>query len=287
MDPLFRTKIPMDNGEMVTDSPEQTNVENENLGLAVKPAKHAQGLMAELRRAQQDLLKIERLSLLMQLSDRLNYELRTPLATLRVSSYVLRKGLQTSDPRVLSALERIDASVVRCDRIMDELLDFTQITEINPEPTVLDVWLAGVLAERTLSSRVALNRKFGLPATKVSFDRDRLGRAVINIIDNACQAMLGQGDEDSPARDCVLAVRTGEFDGRIEIIVADNGPGISQDVMPRIFEPLFSTRGVGVGLGLSAVEHIMEQHGGGIEIETEEGCGTRVCLWLPHGRPIR
>ena len=277
----------MDGGEMVTDSPEQTNAENENLDLAVKLSQHAQGLMAGRRPDQRDLRRNERLSLLMQLSERLNYELRTPLATLRVSSYVLRQGLQTSDPRVLLALERIDASAARCDRIMDELLDFTNITEIDPEPTNLDAWLAGVLAERELSSCVALNRKFGLPATKVSFDRDRLGRAVINIIDNACQAMLGEGDEDSPTRDCVLAVRTGEFDGRVEIIVADNGPGISHDVMPRILKPLFSTKDVGVGLGLSVVEHIMEQHGGGIEIESEEGHGTRVCLWLPHGRPIR
>ena len=93
--------------------------------------------------------------------------------------------------------------------------------------------------------------------------------------------------EDSPARDRVLTVRTGESYGRVEIIVEDNGPGISHDVMPRILEPLFSTRGVGVGLGLSVVEHIMKRHGGGIEIESEEGRGTRVCRWLPHGCPIR
>jgi signal transduction histidine kinase len=170
---------------------------------------------------------------------------------------------------------------------MDETLDFTNITEIDPEPTALDAWLAGLLAERELPSRVALNRKFGLPAVTVPFDRDRMGRAVVNVINNACQAMLGEGDEDSSTHDCVLAVRTGEFDGRVEIIIADNGPGISSDVMPRILEPLFSTRGVGIGLGLSVVEHIMEQHGGGIEIESEEGCGTRVCLWLPHRRPNR
>ena len=277
----------MDGGEMVSDSPGQANAENGNLGLAVKLTQHAQGLMAGLRPDRRDLRRNQRLSLLMQLSERLNYELRAPLATLRVSSYVLRKGLQTSDPRVLLALERIEASAARCDRVMDELLDFTRITEIDPEPTALDAWLAGVLAERTLSSRVALNCKFGLPATKVRFDRDRLGRAVINIIDNACQAMLGEGDEDSPERDCLLTVRTGESYGRVEIIVEDNGPGISHDVMPRILEPLFSTRGVGVGLGLSVVEHIMKRHGGGIEIESEEGRGTRVCLWLPHGCPIR
>lgn len=248
--------------------------------------RHVQGPMADLLSDRQNLRRNKRLSPLMQLSERLNYELREPLGILRVSSYVLRKGLHTSDPRALLALERIDASAARCDRILDELLDFSNITEINPEPTALDAWLAGVLAQRELSSRVALNRKFSLLATKVPLDRNRMARAVISIIDNACQAMLGKTDEDSPARDNVLAVRTGEFDGRVEIIIADNGPGISHDVMPRILEPLFSTRGVGIGLGLSMVERIMKLHGGGLEIESEEGRGTRVCLWLPHGRSI-
>ncbi|MCH8997656.1 MAG: ATP-binding protein, partial [Proteobacteria bacterium] len=68
---------------------------------------------------------------------------------------------------------------------------------------------------------------------------------------------------------------------RIEIVIEDNGPGIPADVLPRIFEPLYSTRGFGMGLGLPVARQIMELHGGGIEIETEEGCGTRVCLWLP------
>ena len=63
----------------------------------------------------------------------------------------------------------------------------------------------------------------------------------------------------------------------------DYGPGIPPDILPKIFEPMFSTKSFGVGLGLPVVKQIMEQHGGGIEIESEEGRGTWVCLWLPHG----
>ncbi|MCH8999575.1 MAG: ATP-binding protein, partial [Proteobacteria bacterium] len=108
----------------------------------------------------------------------------------------------------------------------------------------------------------------------------RSRRAVINVFDNACQAMRGEGDAETQSAERLLTVRTRERDGRIEVLIEDRGPGIPPDVYERIFEPLYSTKGFGVGLGLPVVKQIMEQHGGGIEIETEEGRGTRVCLWL-------
>jgi signal transduction histidine kinase len=131
-----------------------------------------------------------------------------------------------------------------------------------------------------LPSGIALRHDFGLGEVTVSLDHDRFRRAIINVFDNACQAMIGEGREDTGSLEHTLTVRTQEHDGRNEVIFEDTGPGIPPDVYERIFEPLFSTKGFGVGLGLSVVKKIMEQHGGGIEIETEEGRGTRVCLWL-------
>ncbi len=71
------------------------------------------------------------------------------------------------------------------------------------------------------------------------------------------------------------------------MIVEDSGPGIPGDLRTQIFEPLFSTKGFGVGLGLPVVKQIMEQHQGGIDIESENGQGTRVCLWLPCDHSTR
>ena len=116
----------------------------------------------------------------------------------------------------------------------------------------------------------------------VPLDKDRFRRAIINVFDNACQAMIGEGTEDAGTNDLALTVRTQKHDDRVEVIFEDTGPGISPDVYENIFEPLFSTKGFGVGLGLPVVKQIMEQHGGGIEIESEKGRGTRVCLWLPN-----
>ncbi len=99
--------------------------------------------------------------------------------------------------------------------------------------------------------------------------------------------MIGEGREDTGSLEHTLTVRTQEHDGRVEVIFEDTGPGIPPDVYERIFEPLYSTKGFGIGLGLPVVKQIMEQHGGGIEIESEEGRGTRVYLWLPHSQPTQ
>ena len=209
-----------------------------------------------------------------------SHELRNPLGVIRASAFILRRGLNPDAPRAARALERVERSVIRCDRIIDELLDITRISELEPEPTALDDWLDGVLEEQALPAGVALHRDFGLPGTAVPFDRDRFRRAVITVFDNACQAMLGEHVAEAVPGEQVLTVRTQARDGRVEVIFEDQGAGIPAEVYERIFEPLYSTKGFGVGLGLPVVKQIMEQHGGGIEVETEQGRGTTVRLWL-------
>ena len=224
----------------------------------------------------------ERLATLGQLTATVSHELRNPLGVIRTSAFIIKEGRTDTNPRVPRALERIERSVVRCDRIIDELLDFTRISGLEPEPTPIDAWLDATLKEQALPAGITLRRDFGLAGTTVPFDHDRFRRAIINVFDNACQAMTGEVDpEATDADDAVLSVRTRRKNGRVEVIFEDRGPGIPADVLPKIFEPLFSTKGFGVGLGLPVVKQIMEQHGGGIEIETAEGHGTKVCLWLP------
>jgi len=214
-----------------------------------------------------------------------SHELRNPLGVIRTSAFILRGGIKEEVPRARRALERIERSVIRCDRIIDELLDFTRIRDLEPEATAINVWLGDLLDEQPLPEGVKLCREFGAPDASVSFDHDRFRRAVINVFENACQAITGKGDERAGLGEGVLTVTTRKTDGRVEVVFEDNGPGIGPDVLPRIFEPLFSTKGFGVGLGLPVVKQIMEQHGGGIEVETAEGRGTRIVLRLPTRRP--
>ncbi len=241
---------------------------------------------AELRAAQANLLRQECLATLGQLTATVSHELRNPLGVIQTSTCVVRDHLNDCDPRVGRSLERIERSVIRCDRIIEELLDYTRIQQLEPEPTPIDTWLEGVLEEQTLHTDITLRRELGLAGVKVFLDHDRFRRAVINVFDNACQAMVGDGNGKIEEGVQILTIQTGKSNGRIEVVFEDNGPGIPPDVLPKIFEPMFSTKVFGVGLGLPVAKQIMEQHGGGIEIDSGQGRGTRTCLWLPSDRAV-
>ena len=238
--------------------------------------------ITERKRLEGEVLRQERLATLGRLTATVSHELRNPLGVIRTSAFIAKGGRTDANPRVQRALERIERSVVRCDRIIDELLDFTRIAELEPEPIALDSWLDSTLSEQALPGEIELRRNFNVAGIEIAFDRDRFRRAVINVFDNACQAMTDPAASTDGDVRHILTVTPRVLDDRIEIIFEDNGPGIPADVRPMIFEPLFSTKGFGVGLGLPAVKQIMEQHGGGIDIDSVPGQGARVRLWLPR-----
>jgi signal transduction histidine kinase len=116
----------------------------------------------------------------------------------------------------------------------------------------------------------------GVPA--VMADRRLLERAVVNLLENALQAV----GEDGSIR---VRLRSAEDGRRAEIEIEDSGTGIDPAVKDRLFEPFFSTKTSGSGLGLALVKRIAEDHGGGVSLETAPGQGTRAILWLPAGGP--
>ena len=235
----------------------------------------------DLQDVQAELLRKNRLATLGQLTATVSHELRNPLGSMRPSLYIIRKRMSDKDPRLTQALERIDRNITRCDHIIDELLDFTRIQELELLPSVLDEWLGEILNELAVPKGITVVRELGLFSLEMMLDYNRLRRAVINVYDNACQAMLEE-TKSGNGKALTLTVATRQKDDRIEIEFADTGPGIAPDVLERIFEPLFSTKNFGVGLGLPTVKQIMEQHGGGIHVTSQEGGGTQVLLWLPR-----
>ncbi|MBN1220634.1 MAG: ATP-binding protein, partial [Anaerolineae bacterium] len=87
--------------------------------------------------------------------------------------------------------------------------------------------------------------------------------------------------QPSDTQEHILTIKTEVTEEQLKLSIADTGPGISSEVFPHIFEPLFSTRGFGVGLGLSIVNEIVKQHKGEIEVNSEVGQGTQMIVWLP------
>lgn len=234
-----------------------------------------------LKNIERELRYKEHLATLGQLTATVSHELRNPLGAMRPSLYLLQKHLPTKDERLIGAFERLDRNIDRCDQIIDQMLDFTRIQVIDRQNLDLDAWLAEVLDEMVVPEGVRVKHEPGLGNKKISFDPERMRRVVINVYDNACQAMLGEASKDTESVDMQLLIKTKICNKRIEIVVRDTGPGILEDVLPRIFEPLYSTKGFGVGLGLATVRQALQQHGGDVEVLTREGRGTSMVLWLP------
>jgi PAS domain S-box-containing protein len=235
---------------------------------------------AELHDMQEELLRKERLATLGQLTATVSHELRNPLGVIRNTMFTITEAAQSSGLKLDRALGRIERSIGRCDTIITDLLDYTRIRRLQREKFPLDSWLAEVLDEQQIPQRIALVREFGAGDPVVSVDADRLRRVIINLVDNAAQAIEGDREGANPAPPCIT-VRTHIAGERVEIEIADSGPGIPPEIFKRIFEPLFSTKGFGVGLGLPTVKQIMEHHGGSIEMSSEPGRGTRALIWLP------
>lgn len=239
----------------------------------------------ELKATQAELLTAERLATLGQLTATVSHELRNPLGAIRTAVYLISTITRGKGMGVEDAIDRAERSIGRCDSIINELLDFTRETPLALEDTEMDDWLGQVLEEQNIPNQVSLNKEFGADGVHLSFDRERLRRVVINLVSNACEAMREQAQTDAqndqPVKDYYLNVVTTATPERMEVVVSDNGPGIEADKLARIFEPLFSTKSFGVGLGLPIVKQIMEQHGGDIQITSDEGEGATARLWIP------
>jgi signal transduction histidine kinase len=233
---------------------------------------------AQLEAAQEELLRKARLATLGQLVAMVSHEMRNPLGTIRSSIFSVSERVKGRDENVDRALARAERNIKRCDNIIEELLSHTRSQPPNLTATDLDGWLAEAVDEVPIPEGIQLTKKFSC-GVELLIDRERLRRCVINVIDNACQAMSG----NKGGRASLLTVETSVADDRVKIQVRDTGPGIPAGLLEKVFEPLYSTKTFGVGLGLSIVKQILEQHAGGVEVESREGEGALVTLWLPRG----
>jgi signal transduction histidine kinase len=241
--------------------------------------------LSKLREAQDDALRKGKMAQLGNLTATVAHELRNPLSTVRTSTYLLARKVKDKGLGVEPQLQRINNGIIRCDNIITQLLDFSRSKAVKPEPTVLDVWLEKLvqIEAQKLPDMVSIECYFGLGGRLIDLEPGRFERAIINLLSNASEAMVGKGDDpkvrfsDNP----VITITTRLAGDGAEIIVADNGPGISAENLSKVREPLFTTKNFGTGLGISAVEQILEQHSGKLDIASIEGQGATFTLWLP------
>ena len=265
-------------------------VEERKLALEelVKHQEHLQDMVdertKELEVAHAQLLSKERLATLGQLTAVVSHELRNPLGTIQSSLFIIKERLLGKDLKLDKQLERAERNIKRCNNIIEEMLYYTRERAPDLKVTEFDKWLEELLDEHVIPSGIRLTRKLSA-GIKILFDPEQLYRCVTNVINNACEAMMEKSEPQTKEREGVednqLIVETGIVNNRLNVRIIDSGPGISQERLEKVFEPLYSTKSFGAGLGLSIVKQIIEQHKGGIEIKSKPMKGTVITWWLP------
>lgn len=230
----------------------------------------------ELRAAQAGLLRKERLATLGELTGTMAHELRNPLGSIVSSFAVIRHKLSGTGLDMERSIERVERNIGRCTGIIDDLLDYAQVKTTNRRPVALDALIADIVGDYGFDDEISVETKFGLDYRLANVDSEQIRRVVINFLDNACDAIGEQGGADGR-----ITIETAEADEGLQISVSDNGIGIADEHRDSIFEPLYSTKPFGIGLGLPGAQNIVSDHDGRLAVQSEQGKGTQVTVWLP------
>ena len=239
------------------------------------------GLQRQIRQAQRALEREDRMAALGRLASQVAHEIRNPAQIIKLSAERMAKWLDSQgggrrcvDPELMEMVRYIEDETGRLQDLTERYLTYTrhgavQLSDIAPGDLVESVFTAIERMNLPEGVRLRVEVEEGLP--DISCDPDLLRQALLNLSTNAVEAMGMEGTMTLFARQ----------QGAVLLGVEDTGPGIPERIRQRVFEPLFSTRKEGNGLGLFIVDGIMKAHGGGVRIETPGQGGTRVTLVLP------
>jgi two-component system sensor histidine kinase HydH len=200
---------------------------------------------------------------------------RNPLMIIKAALHTLRQRDASADA-VREAAADIDGEVVRLNRIVNDVLDFARPIQFQLAPTDINALCrdSAAAAEAAPGPSVHLDLDPSLPI--VSTDAERLRLALVNLLVNARQAV----EADAPARPRVF-LSTRPADGHVSILVADTGTGIASPDLSRVFDPYFTTKRGGTGLGLPIAKNIVDGLGGTIAVASAAGRGTEIRIDLP------
>lgn len=227
----------------------------------------------ELKRTQVELLKRERLATLGQIAGSIAHELRNPLGAIRNATYflnmVLTRELKDKSGR---HLQIINEEIERSDKIITSLLDYARGRPTNPVASPVKEIVEDALGMARLPHGVRVQTRFAEQLPLLDVDDAQMTQVFANLFTNASQAMAGRG---------LITVTAEPVNGGVRISVTDNGPGIAPEHMPRMFEPLFSTKTFGVGLGLAVCKSFVESNRGEITVGSAPGKGATFVVTLP------
>lgn len=216
----------------------------------------------------QERLKTEKLTAIGELAARIAHDMRNPLSVIKNVSELIKMQYPSNDPRLQDHFNKLENSVQRMSHQIDDVLNFVRTTPLNKKITSLKEIITKSLEDIDISPEITIN----LPQNdeKIDCDDQKLRTAFSNIILNAIQAIEDKG---------TITIKITGYTKHATVEISNSGPAIPDDVLPKIFEPLFTTKQRGTGLGLSSCKNIIEQHGGTISVKNNP---TTFVITLPR-----
>ncbi len=217
-------------------------------------------------------LEAERLRAFREVARRVAHEIKNPLTSMRIAVDQMRRTVGPSDGRTETAVQVIDAETDRLERLAKEFADFGRLPE-GPQSEVDLVELLDELGRTAVPGDVTVRVSANGGRRTLMGHYDPLRRAFANLLRNAAEAMQGRGAIDVTV--------SGDGSG-LAVTIADHGPGIPDHLRGRVFEPYFTTKADGTGLGLSLVRQTLEAHRGTIAVTETPGGGATFAIVFPR-----
>ena len=226
----------------------------------------------ELREAHDELIRKERLATLGKLAGGVAHEIRNPLGVIRNATYFLKQSSDKHDPDVLESFEEIQRALATSSHIVGELLDYARDPQPNHTPFSADDAVDNALRTLNIDPKVSVER--AAPSNLHCMgDQGQIERILINLINNAVQAMPSGG---------TLSLGCHGDQDTVSFEVSDTGVGISAEYLGKVFDPLFTQKAKGIGLGLAISRRYAELNQGEIDVESEPDNGSTFRLTLPR-----
>jgi len=228
-----------------------------------------------LKKAQEQLIRQERLAVLGQLAGGVSHELRNPLGVISNAVYLLDKMLPTGDPKTKEYMDIIDSETRRAEKIVTDLLDFSRIKTAEKKFFNLIDLILETQNQIRNPENIKIKMKFPDSFPAVFADPSQIRLVISNLLENAYQAMPDGGKLTLTGKEKMIKKRP-----FVALEVQDTGSGITPENLAKIFQPLFTTKQRGIGLGLATSKNLVESNGGMIEVNSEAGKGSQFIVYF-------
>ncbi|MDP3042467.1 MAG: ATP-binding protein [Candidatus Omnitrophota bacterium] len=229
-------------------------------------------IISEFKSLREQLTAHERLAAMGKAAGAIGHEFKNQLGVMRNSIYFLNMNLANTGEKIKKHLTILEEQVIETNRTIENILSFATTKRLEFEPLNLKELLAHSINNLQVPAGIDLETHLPADTWEIKADKIQINRVFINIIINALEAMKNKGK---------LSITASRGEKFTTVIFQDTGPGIKEENKAKIFEPFFSTKSSGMGLGLSTSKAAIEAHGGQMEIISAYGQGTAVAIKIP------